>query len=131
MILSAPSIISLVAILVYSALLWVALFWNSRGKVTYTFSLYLVAMIIWSFSSLMIFSSSNDQTTLFWNRFMLIGSIAMPITFLDFTQAFLMRNWRRWLIMGYFAYALVLLADAKGYIIVDARIIQGGLQNQY
>jgi diguanylate cyclase (GGDEF)-like protein len=131
MILSAPSIISLVAILVYSALLWVALFWNSRGKVTYTFSLYLVAMIIWSFSSLMIFSSSNDQTTLFWNRFMLIGSIAMPITFLDFTQAFLMRNWRRWLIMGYFAYALVLLADVMGYVIVDARIIQGGLQNQY
>ncbi len=62
---------------------------------------------------------------------MLVGSMAMPLTFLDFVRVFLMRNWRTWLLLGYMAYACILIADALGFVIVDARMVQGNLYNHY
>ncbi len=62
---------------------------------------------------------------------MIIGSMGMPIAFFEVTQVFLMRNWRKWLYFGYLGYAVVLILDAFGYLIVDASVTQGQLQNDY
>jgi diguanylate cyclase (GGDEF)-like protein len=79
----------------------------------------------------MIFLDSGIGTTLFWNRFMLIGSMLMPVAFFGFAQDFLMKDRWKWLFLGYISYLLIQIANFGGYIIKDAFLVDGLLYNEY
>jgi len=80
---------------------------------------------------LMIFLDLGIQTTLFWNRFMLIGSLLMPIAFFGFAQDFLMKDRWTWLYLGYLSYLLLQIVNFTGLIITDAYLENGLLYNEY
>jgi len=80
---------------------------------------------------LMIFLDLDIGTTLFWNRFMLIGSMLMPVAFFGFAQDFLMKDRWKWLYLGYISYLLIQIANFGGYIIKDAYLHDGLLYNEY
>jgi len=80
---------------------------------------------------LMIFLDTDIGTTLFWNRFMLVGSMLMPVAFFGFAQDFLMKDRWKWLYLGYISYLLIQIANFGGYIIKDAYLNDGLLYNEY
>lgn len=89
MTLSISALISFGALAFYSVLLVIVVRRDFRNSENRFFGLYLLSMIIWSFGSFMIFAQLDVLDTLFWNRFMIIGSAAMPVAFFGFVQVFL------------------------------------------
>jgi putative nucleotidyltransferase with HDIG domain len=79
----------------------------------------------------MIFAEINVMDTLFWNRFMVIGSMGMPIAFFGYAQDFLMRDRRVWLHLGYLSYLITQISNAMGSVITDAYVLEGRLFNEY
>ncbi len=124
------AIISLTALLFYSILLGIILTRVTRSRIRQSFGLYLVSMIIWSFGSFMLFSDSSGTQTLFWQKFMVVGSMLMPIAFFAFVQVFLMRDWRNWITIGYVVYAITFIANLYGKVIVSASLVDGKLEYQ-
>ena len=131
MITYASTIISFIALIYYSALLVFILRQKIRDRVRLYFSLYLFSMIIWSFSAFMIFADLGLLDTLFWNRFLVVGSMAMPIAFFGFVQAFLVQERRFWLRFGLLAYLAIEVVNLSGGVIVEAHTENGYLYNQY
>jgi two-component sensor histidine kinase/uncharacterized membrane protein len=131
MVLNASALISLAAMVCYSALLLIGVKQDLRSRVNRSFGVYLLSMIIWSFGSLMIFADLKVLNALFWNRFMLIGSTAMPIAFFGFVQVFLAKEQKRWLYLGYLFYVAIQIANGLGYVIEEAYVSEGLLHNKY
>lgn len=125
------TIVSLVAFLFYSGLMAVVVARNGRSRAAQPFLTYLASMIVWSLGSFMLFANTGIMDALFWNRFLVIGSMAMPIAFFAFVRNFLMRDWREWLYTGYVLYAATQIANLLGMVIQDADIINGEVQNVY
>ncbi len=131
MITYVPTIIAFVALIYYSALLLIVIRRDIRRRLRLYFGLYLVSMIIWSFSAFMIFSRIGPFTTLTWNRVLIVGSMAMPPAFFGFVQAFLMKERKIWLIFGVIGYTALQTMNVMGLIVIDAKVVNGLLFNQY
>jgi len=127
----ASSIISLVALIYYSALLFIVGRQDIRSRVRLYFSLYLVSMIVWSFSALMIFLQVTSVPTVIWNRLLIVGSMAMPVTLFGFIEAFLMRERRIWLYIGVASYFINQILNVTGLVVVRAEVANGLLINEY
>jgi len=90
------------------------------------FILYMFFMALWSFGSFMM--HAGVPTTLFWNRFMMIGMLGGPITIFHSILDLLEKDNRRYrgfLYIGYIIYALLLYFNFKGYIVTKAWIENG------
>ena len=131
MTLSAASLISFGALVCYSALLLIVLRRDIRSRVHQFFALYLLSMIIWSFAAFMIFSEIGVRDTLFWNRFLVVGSAAMPIVFLGFVQEYVGKPQKRWMQLGLLVYVGTQIANIVGWVIKDAYVSDGLLYNEY
>lgn len=79
----------------------------------------------------MIFADLGIMTTLFWNRFMVVGSTGMPIAFFGFAQNFLRKERQNWLYIGLVSYLIAQIANIMGYVIKDAYLVDGLLHNDY
>jgi diguanylate cyclase (GGDEF)-like protein len=79
----------------------------------------------------MIFTEIKVMDTLFWNRFMVIGSMGMPIAFFGYAQDFLIRDRKIWLRLGYLFYLITQISNAMGSVITDAYVQEGRLFNEY
>lgn len=131
MITYAATIVSFIALVYYSVLLMIVVRQNLRSLVRRFFSLYLLSMIVWSFSAFMIFSDLGVASTVFWNRVLIVGSMGMPISFFGFTQAFLNQDRRRILWAGVVGYIIIQAMNAAGQVVVNAHVENGFLYNQY
>lgn len=131
MTLSAASLISFGALVCYTALLLIVLRRDIRSRVHQFFALYLLSMIIWSFAAFMIFVEIDAERTLFWNRFMVVGSAAMPIVFLGFVQEYVGKPHKRWMQLGLLVYIGTQIANVMGLVIKDAYVDDGRLYNTY
>jgi len=100
MTINASSFTSLIALLFYVVLFFAVLKRGFKRREDQFFSLYLISMIVWSFGSLMMFVNLDIGTTLFWNRFLVIGSMGMPIALFGFAHTFLIKPRRNLLILG-------------------------------
>lgn len=129
--LNASTVISSIALLFYAGLLLIVNLRSGKSRLNMYFSLYLATMLVWSLGSLMIFAGLPLVDTTFWNRFMVIGSTAMPVAFFGFVQVYLMRDRSRWLWLGYIVYLIIQVANLLGWVIVDAQVTNGTLTNQY
>jgi signal transduction histidine kinase len=131
MTLSISALISFGALAFYSVLLVIVVRRDFRNSENRFFGLYLLSMIIWSFGSFMIFAQLDVLDTLFWNRFMIIGSAAMPVAFFGFVQVFLRQGQGRWLQIGLVLYLVTLIANAMGWVVKQAYVSEGRLYNEY
>ncbi len=131
MITYVTTIISFVALIYYSALLLIIVRQDVRRRLKLFFGLYLLSMIIWSFSAFMIFSDLGPFDTLLWNRVLVVGSMAMPLAFFGFVQSFLLRERRVWLILGMLSYIVLQYLNVTGQVITSASVVDGMLINEY
>ena len=79
----------------------------------------------------MIFIDQNPNNTTFWNRILVIGSTAMPLTFFGFVQYFLKRENHYWLSFGWFVYVIIQIANVMGFVVESASVSGGQLHNEY
>ncbi len=134
MISTITPIITCVALIYYSVLLFIILGQNLRSRVRLFFGLYLLAMMVWSFAAFMIFSGikiTPSMDTLFWNRVLVVGSIAMPIAFFCFVEAFLMLDRGLWIYLAWVVYLAVQAGNLSGLVITSAYVSNGRLFNEY
>lgn len=120
-----PILISLGALISYSVLLIVVIHRDNLSRLLRSFSYYLFVMIIWSFGSLMIFSDLGYLGTTFWNKFMAIGQLAMPLTFYSFVQMFLRRPLGIKMSLGIIGYLSILVLNSFGLLIRNAYVSDG------
>lgn len=125
------NVISFVALLFYSGLLVIVVRRSNIDRSRLFFALYLLAMVVWSLSSFMIFSEFKIMDTLFWNRALVVGSMAMPACFLLFVVAFLKRRQRYWIIFSLGAYLAEQALNLSGQVITSAYVDKGALINEY
>ncbi len=78
------TIIPLVASVVYGVLLLIALFSKPHTRLKQIFSVYLLAMLVWSISAFMTVKGSGD--VLFWFRIMTAAPITMMLAIFYFVQ---------------------------------------------
>ncbi len=131
MITYVPTVISVVALIYYCALLLIVIRRDIRRRLRLYFGLYLGSMIVWSFSAFMIFSGIGPFDTLTWNRALIVGSMAMPPAFFGFVQAFLMKERKTWMVIAIIVYAALQVMNVMGLIVLKAEVVNGLLFNEY
>ncbi len=77
------NIIPLISFILYT-IIFVVIRTSQRTKLANAFSLYVVAMMIWSFGSFLM-KTDVPPSSLFWNKVMQIGFISVPLTLLRFS----------------------------------------------
>lgn len=125
------TLITFLALIYYSALLVVILRQRNFAQVEILFSLYLLSMIVWSFSGFMMFAKTDIMNALFWNRFLVVGSMGMPVAFYGFVMSFLGKYGRPWIRVSIAGYLLMQLLNVSGLIITSASTSEGVIHNEY
>ena len=126
MILDITSIIPAVSCILYAVFALFGLFRRGGERIKWSFILYMMAMAVWSFGSFMMHLDSPIQTPLFWNRLMMVGLLAGPITIfhsmLDFSGD---RKFRYAILLyaGYVIYGFLLYLNFLGSIVSSARFV--------
>ncbi|RJQ29834.1 HD domain-containing protein [Candidatus Parcubacteria bacterium] len=129
--LNLSATVSFIALLLYCVLLVIVIRQVTKSRLHLSFAIYLITMVVWSFGSFMIFADLGLFSTLFWNRFMLIGSLGMPVAFFGFAQTFLMKDRRTWIYVGFLSYLVTQILNLLGLVITNAYLQDGLLYNQY
>ncbi len=127
MIINISSIVPAVSFVLYILFTVFSISQIKSERAHIPFILYMFSMSIWSFGSFMM--HAGVKSTLFWNRFMMIGMLGGPITIfhsiLDFIGEKNNKKYRIFLYTGYLIYAINLFLNFKGYIVTDAWIENG------
>jgi putative nucleotidyltransferase with HDIG domain len=131
MIVYASTVISLIALLYYSALLVFMVKQKIFDRVRIYCILYLAAMIIWSFSSFMMFMDIPGSSTLIWNRVLVVGSVGMPVAFYGFVIAFIKKKTTLLLYLGLPVYLTSQVLNLLGLEITQASVVNGLIFNEY
>lgn len=99
--------------------------YRERGdRIQWPFILYMLSMTVWSFGSLMMHLNSGVLTPLVWNRIMMVGMLAGPITVFHsmFGLAGLKRRYYFvQLYLGYAIYLYLLYLNFSDRIVTSAR----------
>ena len=116
----------LIALALYSYLLFVTWRRGFDERVNRNFAFYLISMIIWSLGALMMYMA--PKRVLFWNRVMLIGVSLMPLAVFSFVRAF--RGLRKYDLIfkaAVAAWTLLALFSILGFMIEEIYITEDGL----
>ncbi len=126
------SLIPLSAFISYTLLLFIVIWRGSRTQPVQIFILYLISMVIWSLGSFVMHANLPLGTPLFWNRFMVVGALAMPILFYSFIRTFLrIRKQKKWLYLGAMLYVSLFMANIMGYFVKEAYVSEGIFYYRY
>ncbi len=128
----ATTIITFIALIYYTVLFLFILRQNIRSRVRVFFSLYLLAMMVWSFAGFMIFSGikiTSWMDTLFWNRVLVYAVFMIPVSFFGFVNSFLMLDRNFWLIFSGICFVIGQAVNIMGLVVVSATMSGGLLFN--
>lgn len=107
------------ALICYCILL-VLLLHAEKNKITRLYSLYVTAMAIWSFGSL-VMRTNLSPGPLFWNKILCLGLISIPVIFYNFTLVFTETyNKENYLMFGYCSAAVFIILSFFGLMIKEA-----------
>jgi len=110
------------AIVLTSVILGIFVLLKDKNVLTNRLWFFLSLCIgIWSFGFLKTITSANEETALFWGRFLYIGAIFIPTVFLHFIFSILndLENRKKILIIAYSLCALFLIFDFTPWFIKD------------
>lgn len=106
------------ALICYCILL-VLLLHAERNKITRLYSLYITAMVIWCFGSL-VMRTNFPPGPLFWNKILCVGLISIPIIFYNFTLVFTETyNKEGLLMLGYCSAAVFIILSFFGLMVKE------------
>ena len=123
--LSTLATVPLAASILYTGLLVVALAADYRSRINRTFAIYLLCMILWSFSSFAGRMRFLVNDPLLWAKILAAGCMGLPIAFYHFVHEFLDLKQHTWrLYLGYALYAVsVLLVLFTHWVLAGARVV--------
>ena len=123
-VLTQYNIIPLISFLLYGIILFIILTSN-RTRLSKSFSMYVVAMMIWSLGSFLM-KTDTPPSSLFWNKILQIGFIFVPVLLLRFsyilTDEFDKKNLVK---IGYIISVILVILSFMGYVVKDAWYING------
>lgn len=118
------TLIPLISFILYVFIL-VILATSNRNKLSNAFSLYVIAMIIWSIGSFMM-KTTLPPSSLFWHRFLLIGFVTVPVLLLRFSYLMSENYSKKWVInLGYILSVCLLVLSFTGNFTSNARLVDG------
>lgn len=103
-----------IAVLVYLVLVSLVLRSNLQAKLKIFFFLYLLGLLIWQFSSLMIHFTGTPNSAIFWYKILGIGITIQSILFFPFSRVFL--NIKNQKILAYLSYLSALFVMALPFL---------------
>lgn len=123
MIFNLSTLIPAIASLLYIIFTIFGLYQSKRERLHWPFIFYMFLMFLWSFGSFMMHANTKLFTPLFWNRFMMIGMLGVPITILHTVLDLFEKRRRKYNIflhVGYPIYAFMLYLNFRGAIVSSA-----------
>lgn len=128
MILDLSSIIPAVAFVPYVLFLLFGLYRKRGERFHMPFILYMSLMAVWSFGSFMMHANTGIADATFWNRFMLVGMLGVPIAIffsvLDLIGTF-RRRYISVLVIGVSIYGFLQYLNFRGLIVSEAGFENG------
>lgn len=89
-----------------------------QSKLNILFSLFCLSVSIWLFGTFMMFKVTADEEIIFWDRFIYIGVVFIPIFMHHFSLVFAkITTQRKLLKWGYFLAVLFLIASRTDYFV--------------
>ncbi len=128
MIFNLSTLIPAIASILYIVFTTFGLYQSKRERIHWPFIFYMFLMFLWSFGSFMMHANSQLFTPLFWNRFMMIGMLGVPITILHTVLDLLEKRRKKYnmfLYVGYPIYAIMLYLNFRGAIVSSAGFENG------
>ena len=118
------TIIPVISLILYVFIL-VIILTSNKTKLSNAFSLYIVAMIIWSLGSFLM-KTDMPPSSLFWDKFLLMGLVSVPVLLLRFSYVF-SGNYKGKAIIyvGYFMTIILMILSILGYFVVSASYSDG------
>jgi PAS domain S-box-containing protein len=129
MIFDVLTIIPAMAFVLYVSFVVFGFLQYKKDRFYWSFQMYMVFVSIWSFGSMMMRLNSPIMTPLFWNRFMLIGLLAVPYALCSFVVDILdiHRKIIRLAIKSSYLFLIPLMyLNFTGSIVADAGYLEGG-----
>lgn len=128
MILDLSSIIPAVAFVPYVLFLLFGLYRKRGERFHVPFILYMSLMAVWSFGSFMMHANTGIASPLFWNRFMLVGMLGVPIAIffsvLDLIGT-IRKRYISVLVVGISIYGFLQYLNFRGLIVSSAGFENG------
>ncbi len=118
------NIIPLISFILYGIILFIILTSN-RTRLSKSFSMYVVAMLIWSLGSFLM-KTDVPPSSLFWNKVLQIGFIFVPVLLLRFSYILTDEFEKKKLVqIGYIISSILVVLSFMGYVIKEAWYIDG------
>lgn len=118
------TIIPLITLILYVFIL-VILLTSNKTKLSNAFSIYIVAMIIWSLGSFLM-KTDIPPSSLFWDKFLVMGIASVPVLLLRFSYV-LSGNYKgkTLIYLGYFITFVLMILTIMGHFVVSAEYSDG------
>lgn len=123
-VLTQYNIIPLIAFALYSIIL-VIILTSNRTRLSRAFSIYVVAMMIWSIGSFLM-KTDVPPSTLFWNKILQIGFVSVPVLLLRFSYVLTDDYDRRGIVrFGYVVFVVMMVFTFTNNFVRDASYENG------
>ncbi|MFA4833690.1 MAG: ATP-binding protein [Patescibacteria group bacterium] len=104
---------------------------NKKSRVNFTFFLHSLAITVWLFATFMMFISREDrEAAIFWDRFVYIGVVFIPVFMYHFGLAFTKKKPDFLLYFGYFLSFAFLILSRTQYFVNDIFSYQWGVHTK-
>lgn len=118
------TLIPLISFTLYFLLL-VIIMTSTRTKLSTSFSLYIGSMIVWSLGSFLM-KTNLPPSSLFWNKFLQIGFLTVPVFLLRFSYEFFNKDNRDTVLrVAYFLSGTLIVLSMFGFVVKEASFIDG------
>lgn len=104
--------------------LMILMTFSRRDEIKWAFMSYLLAMMVWSFASMMM-RTGVQPSVLFWNRILVVGVIFMPVTFYYFMQKIMRINRGFLVVIGLAGCVILMVLNFNGQFVTEAYIENG------
>ena len=118
------TIIPLISFILYSFILMIILTSN-KTKLSKAFSLYIIAMIVWSVGSFLM-KTKIPPSSEFWNRILLVGLISVPVFLLRFSYV-MTESYHKMKIIkfGYISSVILIISGFLNFVTYDVQWVEG------
>jgi len=123
------AIIPLVSCIAHVILLAVVLL-SPRKRVHNVFCIYLGVAAFWSFAAFMLHMSTSPGQALLWNEILVIALVWTLIAYYHFVRSYTNKPAGKGLYIGYALLGAFAILSLTGYIVQDAYVVDGVLQNE-
>lgn len=118
------TIIPLISLILYLFIL-IIIITSNKTKLSKSFSLYIIAMIIWSLGSFLM-KTDMPPSSLFWDKFLLIGFVSVPVLLLRFSYILSEYYKGKFVLnLGYILALGLIILSVLGFVVKSAEYSNG------